>query len=313
MLSTALIVFREVLEAALIVGILLTATEGVATRGRWISFGLGAGLIGACIIAVFAEAIAEASEGMGQEIFNAGVLFAATAMLAWHNLWMARHGRELATRMKTVGQGVGENSRPLYMLSIVIALAVLREGSEVVLFTYGIAAAGTGTLPMLGGGLLGIAFGTGVGAALYFGLLRIPTRYLFTATAWLIVLLAAGMASQASAYLIQAGVLHALKPVLWDTSMILSEHSLLGEMLHTLVGYDDRPSAMQFLVYIASIIIVGAMTLAASKPVTLRAAGTTAVIVVSVVVTLSLISIPAHAAQQTYCCSTVDRVETKSM
>ena len=265
MLSTAIIVFREVLEASLIIGILLTATQGVAGRNRWISYGVGGGLVGACVVAFFAEVIAAASEGMGQEIFNAGVLLAATAMLAWHNLWMARHGRELATRMKTVGQGVGENAQPLYMLSIVVALAVLREGSEVVLFAYGIAAGGANALPMLSGGVLGIFAGIAVGAALYFGLLRIPTRYLFTATAWLIVLLAAGMASQAAHFLIQAGILPAIKPILWDTSMILSERSLIGEMLHTLIGYDDRPAAMQFIIYVSAIAVIGAMTLIATK------------------------------------------------
>lgn len=276
MLSTAIIVFREVLEASLIIGILLTATQGVAGRNRWISYGVGGGLVGACVVAFFAEVIAAASEGMGQEIFNAGVLLAATAMLAWHNLWMARHGRELATRMKTVGQGVGENAQPLYMLSIVVALAVLREGSEVVLFAYGIAAGGANALPMLSGGVLGIFAGIAVGAALYFGLLRIPTRYLFTATAWLIVLLAAGMASQAAHFLIQAGILPAIKPILWDTSMILSERSLIGEMLHTLIGYDDRPAAMQFIIYVSAIAVIGAMTLIATKPARVRMASNAA-------------------------------------
>jgi high-affinity iron transporter len=214
---------------------------------------------------MFAEGLAQAAEGVGQEIFNAGVLFAAMAMLAWHNMWMARHGRELATRMKDVGRDVVENTQPLYVLSIVVALAVLREGAEVVLFAYGITAGGANGLPMLAGSALGVIFGIAIGAALYLGLLRIPPRFLFTATAWLIVLLAAGMASQATAYLIQAGMLPVIKPVLWDTSAFLSESSLMGETLHTLVGYDDRPSAMQFLVYVLAVMVVGAMTLAAKK------------------------------------------------
>ena len=311
MLSTAVIVFREVLEAALIIGIVLTATQAVANRGRWISYGVAAGLIGACVVAVFAEGIAQAAEGMGQEIFNAGVLLAATAMLAWHNLWMAKHGRELATRMKSVGRDVSDESQPLHVLSIVVALAVLREGSEVVLFVYGIAAGGASSLFMLSGGVLGIVAGAAVGAALYFGLLRIPTKYLFTATAWLIVLLAAGMASQAAGFLIQAGILPAIKPVLWDTSSILSEHSLIGEMLHTLVGYDDRPAAMQFLVYAGAVVVIGAMTMAASKPFNMRAAGVAAVIVAAItVVTMFLIPSPAHATHKVYY-PTVEEGETE--
>lgn len=311
MLSTAVIVFREVLEAALIIGIVLTATQAVANRGRWIAYGVGGGLVGACIVAAFAGAIAQAAEGMGQEIFNAGVLLTATAMLAWHNLWMARHGRELAVRMKSVGQGVSEETKPLHVLSIVIALAVLREGSEVVLFAYGIAAGGANTLLMFTGGVLGIVAGAAMGAALYLGLLRIPTKYLFTATAWLIVLLAAGMASQAAGFLTQAGILPAIKPVLWDTSAVLSEHSLIGETLHTLIGYDDRPSGMQFLVYAIAVVVIGTMTLAASKPLNMRTAGVAAVIVAAItLVTMVLVPAPAHATHKVYY-PTVEKGETE--
>ncbi|MGD8885664.1 MAG: FTR1 family protein, partial [Gammaproteobacteria bacterium] len=301
MLSTAIILFREVLEAALIVGIVLTVTKGIAGRSRWVGYGVGAGLLGACIVAVFAEGIAQAAEGMGQEFFNAGVLLAATGMLAWHNLWMARHGRELATRMKTIGRDVADNAQPLHVLTVVIALAVLREGAEVVLFVYGIAAGGATALPMLSGGVLGIIAGVAVGGALYFGLVRIPTKYLFTVTAWLIVLLAAGMASQATGYLIQAGTIPAIKPVLWDTSAILSEHSLIGEMLHTLVGYDERPAAMQFLVYAGAIMIIGAMTLAANKPARQGITSVaTAIALTMTIVATTLISQPAQASHKVY-------------
>jgi len=310
MLSTALIVFREVLEAALIIGIVLTATKGVALRGRWVAYGVGAGLIGACVVAVFAEGIAQAAEGVGQELLNAGVLLAATAMLAWHNLWMARHGRALTTQMNAVGRDVSDGARPLHVLSIVIALAVLREGAEVVLFAYGIAAGGANTLSMLSGGALGILAGAGVGAALYFGLLHIPMRYLFTATSWLIVLLAAGMASQATAFLIQASILPAIKPVLWDTSALLSKHSLFGEMLHTLVGYDDRPAAMQFLVYVLSIATIGALTLAARRPVSLRVPGVAVTIAAVMLVSMFLLPLPAHATHKVYY-PTVDQGETE--
>ena len=301
MLSTAIIVFREVLEAALIIGIVLSATQGVIHRERWIRYGVGTGLLGACIVAFFAEFIAGAVEGMGQEIFNAGVLLAATAMLAWHNLWMARHGRELAMRMKNIGQGVSENSQPMYMLTVVIALAVLREGSEVVLFVYGIAAAGAQGIPMLAGGFLGIVMGVAVGIALYLGLIRIPARYLFTTTAWLIVLLAAGMASQAAGFLIQAGLLPAIKPVLWDSSAILSEHSMLGEVLHTLIGYEDRPAAMQFIVYLAAISIIGTMTMMAKGPLSPKVASSMAVFIFSlVIVTIVMLPKPASAAHKVY-------------
>ena len=84
MLAAALIVFREVFEAGLILGLVLSATRGVPGRGPWLAGGIGAGLLGACLVAAFAGAIGEAMAGAGQEVFNAGVLLTASAMLSWH-------------------------------------------------------------------------------------------------------------------------------------------------------------------------------------------------------------------------------------
>ena len=201
MLGTGLLVFREVLEAALIVSIVAAATRGVSGRGFWIGAGIGGGVVGAIVVAVFASSIANAVSGIGQELFNATVLLAAVAMIGWHAIWMASHGKELALQMKSVGSAVQAGSRPLSALLIVVAIAVLREGSEVVLFLYGQAASGAGTVDIVGGIAVGVAGGVAVGFLLYFGLLGIPMRYFFSATNWLMLLLAAGLASQAAGFL----------------------------------------------------------------------------------------------------------------
>jgi len=309
MFSTALIVFREVIEAALIVGLVLTATRGVANRNRYVLAGIAAGLLGAGVVAYFAESLAQAAEGIGPELFNAGVLLTATVMLAWHNFWMAQHGRALAAEMNAVGAAVSEGSRPVHVLAIVIALAVLREGAEVVLFAYGIAVSGTNAGTMMLGGLLGVVAGVAMGGALYAGLLRIPTRHLFTVTSALLVLLAAGMAAQAASYLSQAGWLPVLSPMLWDSSAILSQQSLPGEMLHTLVGYVDRPSGIQLVVYVLAVVLIGGLTLASKKPAVLRPTLAAAGALLVAVFTF-LNPSPAHAGHKVYY-PTVEQGETE--
>jgi high-affinity iron transporter len=253
MLGALVIVFREVLEAGLIIGIVMAATRGVAGRSRWIVIGIGAGVIGATIVAAFAGVISQAFEGAGQELFNASVLGAAVIMLMWHNAWRARHGREIAAEMRAVGSAVSEGSRPLTALAIVVGLAVLREGSEVVLFLYGIMASGTSSSSLALGGFLGIAAGAAFTALTYYGLLAIPSRYIFSVTSWLIALLAAGMAAQAVQFLNSGGILVALNGTVWDTSWMLSEGSLFGHLLHTLIGYTDRPTEMQLIAYIGTL------------------------------------------------------------
>lgn len=265
--ASALIVFREVLEAALVVGIVMAGSRGMSGRGYWVSGGVLAGVMAACLVAAFAGTIASAAAGIGMELFNAGILLAAVAMLGWHCVWMGRHGRDIARQMSEVSHAVAIGNRPLYALGMVVGLAVVREGSEVVLFLYGIAAGSDAGAPaLLGGGLLGLIAGAAVGLALYFGLLRIPTRQLFTVTTWMIVVLAAGMASQAAAFLVQADILPSLGRRIWDTSAILSERSQLGQVLHTLIGYDANPSGIQLVFYAMTLLLVGAMTWILGRP-----------------------------------------------
>lgn len=259
MLGSFVIVLREVIEAGLIVGIVLAATRGVPQRGLWIAFGVGGGLAGAAVVGFFAGAISNLFDGYGQELFNAAILMTAVAMLAWHNAWMARHGRELATQVRGVGQDVAEGGRPLIALAVVCGVAVLREGSEVVLFLYGIVLSGASGSSLLAGGLLGVAGGAVITGLSYLGLLAIPQKMIFKVTGWLITLLAAGMAAQAVFYLNAADVLTAFNRVVWDTSGILAQSSIPGLVLHTLVGYIEKPTGMQIIAYIATILVMVAL------------------------------------------------------
>jgi len=260
MLATAIIVFREVLEAALIVGIVMAASRGIRGRGAWVSGGIAGGGVGAVIVAACAGTIASAAAGMGQEVFNAAVLFAAVGMLGWHNIWMTRHGREMAGAATRLGAAVRAGREPLWALSFAVGLAVLREGSEIVLFLYGIAATeGGGIGAMALGGALGLAAGVAAGAGMYLGLISIPLRHLFAVTSWLVLLLAAGMAAQAAAFLVQADLLPAFGDALWDTSFLLDEKSIVGRVLHTLVGYTAQPAGIQLMFYIATLLAIGSM------------------------------------------------------
>ena len=261
MLATAVIVLREVLEAALVVSIVLAATRGVVGRAAWVTYGIVAGTLGALAVAAFADVLAAAASGLGQEIFNATVLFIAVAMLGWHNVWMTRHGREMAANLKSVGTAVRVGAKPLYALSIVVTMAILREGSELVLFLYGIASAGPGqTTELAGGFALGLAAGLVFGVGTYFGLLRVPAKHLFAVTGWLILLLAAGMAAQGAAYLVQADILPALGETIWDTSYLLPDDSVIGKLMHTLVGYTARPYGIQLGFYAVTLIVVLVLT-----------------------------------------------------
>jgi high-affinity iron transporter len=252
MLSSLLIVFREVIEAGLIVGIVLAATKGVPRRSGFVALGAGGGILGASLVAAFAGELAALFEGNGQELFNASILLIAVMMLTWHNVWMASHGREMARELKAAGQAVVTGKRTLAALAIVVGVAVLREGSEVVLFLYGILAqGGTSSTALAAGGALGLVGGVLVSALMYFGLLTIPAHRLFSVTSGLITLLAAGMAAQAVLFLQNGGYINALTDPLWNTHWLLADDSIAGRLLHTLVGYSEAPDGAQLIAYLA--------------------------------------------------------------
>ena len=257
MFATAIIVFREVLEASIIIGILAAATRSVPNSKRWLSAGLLAGLAGSGLVAAFTDVIGSLANGIGQEIFNAIVLGIAVLMLAWHNIWMSSHGAALAASARSVGKDISDGNSACSVLLVIVGLAVLREGSETALFLYGIAASNDGGhSSMLLGGLAGMLAGIAVGYSLYAGLARMPMRWFFAATGMLVLLLAAGMASQAAHFLIQADLLPSLAEPLWDTSAALPESGLPGMLLHSLVGYDSRPAGMQIVFYLIALFAI---------------------------------------------------------
>lgn len=250
MFAALLVVFREVIEAGLIIGIVMAATKGVQDRGRWIAGGVAAGIVGAVLLALGAGSLATALAGVGQEIFNASVLGLAVLMLAWHNIWMARHGRALSQKFKMLGSDVSEGRRTLLALALVVGIAVLREGAEILLFMYGIALSASTTMAqMLIGGFGGLALGVALGMATYWGLLKIPTRHLFAVTSAMIALLASGMAASSIGYLQQADIIGILTKTMWNSSTILDQNSLLGTLLHAMIGYIAQPTQAQVLAY----------------------------------------------------------------
>jgi high-affinity iron transporter len=267
MLASMIIVFREAMEAGLIVGIVLAATEGVPGRGRWIAGGIAAGVAGASLVAVFAAALSDAFEGAGQEVFTAAILCFAVVMLSWHIVWMSRHARTVAAELREVGQAVRLGQRSLAALAVVVTVAVLREGAEVVLFLFGIVAAShTTMLALAGGGVAGLALASVVSWLLYRGLVAIPLRHLFSVTNGLIMLLAAGMAGQAAAVLHSADLVPGWGEQLWNTSALLADDSFVGRSLHALVGYSARPSGIQFAAWLATLAMLVVLSRIAGRP-----------------------------------------------
>lgn len=255
MFAAAVIVFREVLEAALVVSIIMAATRGLPHRGKWVSFGILGGVLGAGAVAGMTNFISSLFNGSGQDFVNATILFAAVMLIGWHVVWMNSHGRKMAADLRAVSRSVSDGEKHMSILAIVVGLAVLREGSEVVLMLQGLWTTGE-TMAMLGGSALGVAAGALAGGLMYAGFIVLPVGRVFALTNGILVLIAAGMAARGANFLAQAGLIPSLGGRLWDTSKILSDQSAGGQTLAALVGYIARPNGIEALFYGVTILAV---------------------------------------------------------
>jgi len=261
-----IIVLREVIEAGLIIGIVLAVTQAIPRRALYVGSGIIVGLLGAALVAASARALANSLAGTGQEVLNASILGLAVIMLGWHNVWMARHGRALSENARQLGRNVAAGTQSMTALTGVIALAVLREGSEIVLFLYGLVISSRETaVGMFSGALLGLLAGALLSALTYWGLALIPPRSLFKATAVLIGFMASGMAAQGVAFLEQANIVTSLSGEIWNTTWLVSDNGITGRVLHTLIGYTGKPTGLELIAYLATLAtIFGLMRLVSS-------------------------------------------------
>jgi high-affinity iron transporter len=261
MFGTAIIVFRETLEAALFVGIVAAATRGVPGRGRWLAAGVSAGVLGALALAAGADRISALADGIGQDLVNVGILSLALFMLAWHCIWVSTHGKEMSLEARRIGSSVTHGARPPWALMGAVALAVLREGAETVLFVAGLATGAAQSWASMAVGVgTGLATGMAIGIVIYFGLSKVRPDHLFKVTNGLILLLAGAIASQLARALAQAGLVDMWSAALWDSSHVLAADSAVGVLLHALAGYDAQPSGLQLAFYGGTVLVIGVAT-----------------------------------------------------
>lgn len=259
MFQISIVVFREILEISLIIGILAAATKDLTGSRKFIISGLFLGILASLILALFTDKISESLNGLGQEFFNGIILLSAALMIGWTVLWMQKHAKSISKELKNLSNSIREGKKPLYALLIVVFLSVLRESAEIVLFTYSYFISGTNLNQIILGVTLGIISGSAVGLALYLGLIKAFGKYFFIVTTWLLIFLASGIATQGIGFWVNAEIIPALGNPIFDLSGILSQTSIFGKFLNIFFGYIDQPSGAQFITYVMtlSVLIVG--------------------------------------------------------
>jgi high-affinity iron transporter len=245
LLSSVIIVLREVLEAALLFSLLMVLSRRLGISCRWVIAALVIGLLTAAIYGFNIDLVSEWFDGVGQEVVNAllqGTIYLLLSALA---VITVRYRR---------GFDVSESLIMMLMFASVM-LAIVREGSEIMIYMSGFMQVTDLLLPVMAGSAIGAGIGVSVGAVFYYALLNLGGRTAAITGAVLLILVAAGMASQAAQQLIQADWLPSQYPA-WDSSWLLEEQSVTGQLFYALVGYEATPSPLQVFIHIMAIALL---------------------------------------------------------
>lgn len=248
--TTVIIVLREVLEASLLISILAAVSATAGISRRWVAVGLALGFAGAIMFSLSIAAVSDWLDGFGQEVVSAAMqltMYLCLLAIALLVLWRVR--------------GVGGNSEWIPALMVLtIALAVTREGFEVLVYLYGFVGSSSQLLTVLMGAVIGTGIGISTGVILYYALRSPPIQNRLSVGFCLLGLVGSGLLLQATTLLIQADWLPSQQP-LWDTSSWMPENSVTGQLLYVLVGYEATPTAIQVVVYVAGLIALIAVAL----------------------------------------------------
>ncbi len=256
MVAAMLLSFREGLEAALILGIVLGVVRRAGRSDQTQTVWLGAGL--AALVSMVAgiglHRLGIAFEGTAEEVFEGIAMLLAAAVLTWMIFWMGRQGRALGAELeRNVRRATGSGgSWAIFSLAF---MAVLREGIELALFLTAAAFSATPTATLLGG-LLGLSAAAATGWLLYATTARLNLRVFFQVTSFLLIMFAAGLVAHGVHELNEVGWIPSVIEQVWDTAPLLDENSGGGELLKTLVGYNANPSLTEVIAYLGYWIVV---------------------------------------------------------
>lgn len=246
------VVWRESIEAMLVIGILYAwlkrnpAPGGL--RSLWIGVGAGIGL--ALLLGWAMLAAQDELSGQALEWFQTAILFIAAALITQMVLWMARHGREMKGQLEA-GLARAADRGSWVGIAMISALAIAREGAETIIFLYGLGLEQNAGNSLAIGALAGFILAAVTAWAASRGLRFLDQRRFFQVTGLLLLIFAAALLVSGAERLIGMGWLPALIEPLWDSSALLDDATPGGRLFASLVGYRAQPSLMLLLIYAA--------------------------------------------------------------
>lgn len=256
MFKIAIVVFREFLEISLLLGVIMAVTKPIHNSKIYIILGVMLGVVSAAIFALCVNSITLSFGGLGDEILGAAIILLTAFLISWTVVWMQGYAQKIRKSLSKLSDKIETGAASKLMLVAVVAVTILREGAEIILFVYSIASVEniTGNNYLLGLAIGGIS-GLTVGIIIYKGLIQYAGKYAFLISTILLTLIAAGLSAEAAGILTSSGIIEIYTDQLWNSSWLVSDESAMGKILKVIIGYDARPNGLQIIFYISTIMI----------------------------------------------------------
>ena len=254
MFKIAIIIFRECLEIALLLGVILASTRHIKDSRLYVIAGSMIGVVLASVFAFFIRALTQSYGTYGDEIFDSCVILLTTVIISWTVVWMQGYTQKIKNNLGKLSEKITTGTASKMLLIAIVAATILREGAEIILLIYGISSAPLPASEYIIGLAIGSISGFVVGVIIYSGLITLAGKYIFRISTILLILIAAGLASEAAGILTSSGVIEVYRETLWDTSWLVDNSSIVGKLLRITIGYDSKPNGMQIIFYFSSII-----------------------------------------------------------
>jgi high-affinity iron transporter len=250
MFFSFLVTIREGLEMALIVTILLGYLRSIDAKQHFKQIWYGVAAAAGLSIAFGAglEIASRELDGRILEAFEGITMLIAVAVLTWMLFWMKSQSAGFSSQLRdSVDNAISRGS----MLALVFLAfsSVAREGFETSLFLFAGSSNQGADLSFAAGGVMGFVIAAIAGVGLYYGAARLPMRHFFFGSSVVLMVLAAGLLSNAVTELYEATIIPTVGVRPWDTESFVSMTSTLGKFLHTLLGYDSAPGTTQIALY----------------------------------------------------------------
>jgi len=244
LIDAVVIILRETLEAAILISVLISISNSLNIKLHWLLLSVVLGILSAVGYVLGLSAISTWFDYVGQEIVNAAIQYLIyiflliTAVLAANRYHQKKVVAGLVVAMASASM-----------------LALIREGAEIILFFSGFISVGQMMGQALTSGFIGLTIGLSVGALFYFAIMLCPNTVQVKLQIVLLSFIAAGMVAQATQLLIQADWLSSTKP-LWDSSGVLSEQSVVGQLAYATFGYEATPTTVMVVVYLLALFLI---------------------------------------------------------